>query len=136
MKVRNYEKYHLLVMISFIIVVVEILFFMIVLTRKVFSYKKMSGVVVGDEKILVIVDKKDRDILYKNRKIYYRDKKISYEIEEDRGVLLKKDGNNYYEMYLKIVLPKNKKYNDVFEFSIQEEKKKIMKLIKIIWEGD
>ena len=96
----------------------------------------MSGIVVDKNQILVVVDKRERKILYKNQNLIFDNKKRSYQIEEDRGVVFKKDSTKYYELLLSVKIPKNKKYNDVLEFSIQEEKRRINKMIKVIWEGD
>ena len=89
-----------------------------------------------EDELLVIVNKKDRQILYKNNNLYFHGNKISYKIVEDRKVLMKKSSLKYYEIMLNVKMTKDNQYNDLIEFSIQDEKRKIINLIKTIWEGD
>ena len=136
MRVHNYEKYTLVFILSVFLIVVEIMSFICIFSMRVFCYRRISGIVLRKNVILVVVTEEERKILYKNHTVIFNDKKVSYKIEEDRGVLLKKNSKMYYEILIDINTPKDKKYNDVFEFTIQDRKKKILNIIKTMWEGD
>lgn len=135
MKIRNYEKKDLIIVLIIIFFVLEIIGVYYLIKDREYTYYKISGVVSNKNLVTFIVDKKERQILYKSQTIYLDNKKFKYEIKENRGVILKKDNKKYYEVLLKIKLPKNKKTTDVLEFSIKNKKKRLIEIIKNIWKG-
>lgn len=135
MKIRNYEKKDLIIVLIIIFFVLEIIGVYYLIKDREYTYYKISGVVSNKNLVTFIVDKKERQILYKSQTIYLDNKKFKYEIKENRGVILKKNNKKYYEVLLKIKLPKNKKTTDVLEFSIKNKKKRLIEIIKNIWKG-
>lgn len=74
-------------------------------------------------------------MLYDNSKFYLNANLVKYEIIEDRGVVLKKDKDSYYEILIKVKFDKNYKANDNITFSCKKEKIRLIEIFKSIWEG-
>jgi len=136
MKVRNYEKQELIILILIILISIEIISFIMLLNYKVYKYKKLTGIISNDNIITLIVDNKDKKLLYKNSKIYLDNKLLKYKILEDKGYITEKNNHKYYEVLINIKTPKNKKSSDYVELSIKNKKIKVLELLKSIGEGD
>ena len=136
MKVRNYEKQELIIFILIILILIEIISFIILFNHKVYKYNKLTGIISNNNIVTVIVDKKEKELLYKNKQIYLNNKYLKYEILEDKGYITKKDNTKYYEILIKVKTPKNKKSSDYVELSIKNKKIKVFELLKNIGEGD
>ena len=136
MKVRNYEKQGLIILILLILITIEVLSFIVLYNYKVYKYKKLSGIISNNNMVTLIVDNSDKKLLYKNKKVYLNNKLLEYKILEDKGYITKKNNTKYYEILIKVKTPKNKKSSDYIELSIKNKKINILKLIKKIGEGD
>lgn len=132
MRVRNYEKKELIVFLIIISFIIEFIFFISLIIIKEDKYLKISSVVVKDNIVLVMVNKKERKVLYDNKVLFCNDKKIKYKILEDRGVVLKK---KYYEILIEFKFPKKKKTNDLLELVIKKERIRLIEIFKTIMEG-
>ena len=133
MKIRNYEKKELVSFLIILLMIIELLSIIYLFNNKKSTYKKLTGIVVKDNIVSLIINKKERKILYSNQKIYLNDKLLKYTIKEDKGVILKKNKENYYEILINIKFSKNIKANEVLVFSIKNEKKELIKILKDIW---
>ena len=136
MKVRNYERQGLIILILLILITIEILSFIVLYNYKVYKYKKLSGIISNNNMVTLIVDNSDKKLLYKNKKVYLNNKLLEYKILEDKGYITKKNNTKYYEILIKVKTPKNKKSSDYIELSIKNKKINILKLIKKIGVGD
>jgi len=136
MKNHNYEKKNLLTVIIIILMIIEVSSSIFLLNTKRFSYQKISGIVIKNNLITVIVSSTERNNLYKNNKIYLNDQLISYIIEEDRGFILKKNNIKYYEIIIKTRKKIKASLNDTVNISIKSKKKQVIKMIKDVWVGD
>lgn len=136
MKNHNYEKKNLLTVIIIILMIIEVSSSIFLLNTKRFSYQKISGIVIKNNLITVIVSSTERNNLYKNNKIYLNDQLISYIIEEDRGFILKKNNIKYYEIIIKTKKKIKASLNDTVNISIKSKKKQVIKMIKDVWVGD
>lgn len=136
MKNHNYEKKNLLTVIIIILMIIEVSSSIFLLNTKRFSYQKISGIVIRNDLITVIVSFTERKNLYKNNKIYLNDQLISYIIEEDRGFILKKNNIKYYEIIIKTKKKIKASLNDSVNISIKSKKKQVIKMIKDVWVGD
>ena len=132
MRVRNYEKKELIVFLIIISFIIEFIFFISLIIIKEDKYLKISSVVVKDNIVLIMVNKKERKVLYDNKVLFCNDKKIKYKILEDRGVVLKK---KYYEILIEFKFPKKKKTNDLLELVIKKERIRLIEIFKTIMEG-
>ena len=137
MKVRNYEKKELVIFLMILLLLSELLVIVILSTIKMDKYFKTTGVVVKDNLVLVVVDKKERKIIYSNKVLFFNNCKRKYEIVEDRGIVMKKNKTSYYQLLLKFKFKDKKiKTNDVLDIVFIKEKIRLIEIFKIIWEGD
>ena len=133
MKIRNYEKKQGILLFGIGLFLLEVGVFLLLWRHKVFCYRRISGVFVKENLVLLMLSSRDRKLLYQNHSVLFQSKKQSYQIEEDRGVLFEKEGIRYYEILLKMKIPKEKKANDLLELSIREKKERILKIFKNTW---
>ena len=79
------------------LLLLEISFFIYLSLTKIYQYKKISGIVLKDDHLILILDAKERKILYKNTFCYLNSKKKKYLIKEDKGVIITKDNKKYLQ---------------------------------------
>lgn len=136
MKVKNYEKKELLVFISIILLILEILFGVYLFIKKDYEYEKISAIVLKDNLLIIVADKTERNNINKNNFVYIDSKKERYKLIEDKGVIMTKENKKYYELLIRVKLNKKYKVNDTINLSIKTKKIRLIKIFKIIWEGD
>lgn len=136
MKQKKYEEKRLISFIFIMNIVLEIIILLFCIKTYKFTYKKITGIVIKKDLLLVLVDKKERKLLYDNKKIYVDDKYIRYKIEEDKGKILKKNNNNYYELIISTKISNSLKANDSINISIEDKKISMIKLLQKLKEGD
>lgn len=134
MKTRNYERKDLIIFLIILLLGFELISIIVLLTIKTNKYFKISGIVIKDNLIFVIVNKDERRIVYSDKVLYYNNKRYKYNIVEDRGIVMKKKNENYYQLVLEFKL-KNMKANDVVEIVFTKERMRLIEIFKIIWEG-
>ena len=134
MKTRNYERKDLIIFLIILLLGFELISIIVLLTIKTNKYFKISGIVIKDNLIFVIVNKDERRIIYSDKVLYYNNKRYKYNIVEDRGIVMKKNNENYYQLVLEFKL-KNMKANDVVEIVFTKERMRLIEIFKIIWEG-
>jgi len=135
LKLKNYEKKYLAVFLSVIFIIFELITLLLLNIIKIYKYHIISSVVIKKDLALVVVSKTERKMLYDNSKFYLNANLVKYEIIEDRGVVLKKDKDSYYEILIKVKFDKNYKANDNITFSCKKEKIRLIEIFKSIWEG-
>ena len=136
MRQKKYEEKGLISFIFLIIIILETISLIICIKTYQFTYKKITGIVIKKDLLLAIVDKKERKLLYDNKKIYVNDKYIMFKIEEDKGIILKKNNKNYYELIISTKISKSLKPNDSIDISIKDKKISMIKLLQKLKEGD
>lgn len=136
MKVRNYEKKTLIYFLLVILIIIEIIVFFIFYTNKIYKYEIVSGVVIKDDLVVLIINNKTKKNINKNNSFYLNNKKIKYKIIEDRGYVLKKNKEKYSELLLSFKFDKKYKVNDSLQLMFKDEKIKIIEIFKIVWDGD
>ena len=134
MKTRNYERKDLIIFLIILLLGFELISIIVLLTIKTNKYFKISGIVIKDNLIFVIVDKDERRIVYSDKVLYFNNKRYKYNIVEDRGIVMKKSDENYYQLVLEFKL-KNMKANDVVEIVFTKGRMRLIEIFKIIWEG-
>lgn len=134
MRIHNYEKKNIVLYISVILLILEIILFIYLKRTKEFQYEKITGYIISKNEILITPTKRIRKMLYKNKKIYIKDHLLSYEIKEDKGVLLESNNKRYYELIIKAKIPSNN--NQIIEISIKKEKKDIITIFKSVWKEE
>ena len=136
MKVRNYEKNSFIYLIIIILFIIEIIGIITLCTFKNYSYKKLSGIVISKNRIVLMINKKEKELLYKNQRAYVDNYCRKYKIIDDRGKIFSKGKNTYYEIIVDVKFNDKYKPNDVIELSLKDKKYKLINMFKIIWEGD
>ena len=136
MKVRNYEKKTFINILLIFLVLLEITIFVLFNINKINMYENVSGIVVKDDLVVLIINNKTKKIIYKNSLLYLNNKKLKYEIVEDRGYVLKRNKEDYSEILISFKFDKNYKVNDSLQLTLKKEKINIIEIFKIIWEGD
>lgn len=136
MKIRNYEKTKEITIIIILVIIIESFFFTFLINNKIYCYNQMSTVVLKDNVVMLVASKKEKELLYKNAKLFLKDKKVKYRIIEDKGVIITRNNKKYYEVLLEFKFDKKYKTNDTITVSLQEEKIKLIKIFKLIWDGD
>ena len=134
MKVRNYEKKYLIILLMVLLLFSEILIVITLSIIKVEEYSKITGVVIKDNLVLIVVDKNERKTIYSNKILFFNNTKSKYQIIEDRGIVMTKNTKDYYQLVLKFSF-KNKKVNDVLEMVFIKGRIHLINIFKIIWEG-
>ena len=134
MRIHNYEKKSLILYISVILLILEIILFIYLKKTKEFQYEKITGYIISKNEILITPTKRIKKMIYKNKKIYIKDHLLSYEIKEDKGVLLESNNKRYYELIIKAKIPSNN--NQIIEISIKKEKKDIITIFKSVWKEE
>lgn len=118
------------------LIVIEIIVIVILYNNKIYSYTIIDSLYLDDKNIMTFVNKEERNVLYKNTSLYIDNKKIKYTILKDKGVTLKDNKQEYYEIYLKLKIKGKYKQNDHIKITIQNKKIKLLKIFKLIWDGD
>lgn len=136
MKVRNYEKKILISIFIILLIILEIVFLIFLYNTKIYNYELLNGVVIKDDLVLLIVSEKENNLLNKNSYLYLNSKKIKYKVFEDRGFVLKRDNEKYKEVILEFKFNKKYKTNDSLQIILKKDKKRIIEIFKIIWDGD
>lgn len=135
MKVRNYEKKELVSFFIIVLLASELLLSIMLYTIKVNDYYKIQSIVVKDDLVLLVVSKEERKIIYSNKTLFYDNHKHKYKIVEDRGIVIKRNNKNYYQLLLKFNFSK-KITNDTLDLVFIKKRMHLIEIFKIIWEGD
>lgn len=136
MKKKNYEKTTGIIVLLAIMILLEIIVITVLYNYKMFNYTIISSIYLDKNSIMTFVDKKERKDLYKNKYLYIDNKKIKYKILKDKGITLKENNKEYYEIYLKLKLKGKYKLNDYIKITIQNKKIRLLEIFKLIWDGD
>lgn len=134
MKVRNYEKRSCIYILIVITIILELIGVILLIMNKTYEYEKITGLVVKKDLVVLIINKEEKNILYKNAKLFFENKELKYNIVENRGkILTNKD--KYYEVLINFRFDNKYKANDVLELSLKKEKHRLIEIFKIVWEG-
>lgn len=136
MKVRNYEKKALIYVLLGILLILEIIIIYIFCINKIYEYEVVSGIVIKDDLVVLIITDKTKKNISKSNSFYLNNKKVKYRIIEDRGYILKKNKEKYSELLVSFKFDNEYKVNDNLQLMFKKEKIKIIEIFKIIWEGD
>lgn len=136
MKIRNYEKTKEITIIIILVFFAELFFLTYLINNKINSYVQMNTIVLKKDVAMLVASKKEKELLYKNAKLFLKDRRVKYKIIEDKGVVITKNNKKYYEVLLEFKFDKKYKSNDTITVSLQEEKIKLIKIFKLIWDGD
>ena len=96
---------------------------------KIFEYQNIPLIMVNKQEGILVLNKKDKSLLYKNSYGYIQNKKVYYEIVEEE----KLEDNQYIQVRLKL---KKKQKNERINITIKNKKISMMDGIIHSWGGD
>ena len=131
MRLKKYEKISLITILSILIIIISISFIVLLFIKKEMCYLKLNGVVYNKNIVVILVDKNDKKIIYKNNCLYIENIKYKYKIEEEQEI--KK--NKLYELKLSFKFKDNYNQNDLVRITIMKNKESIINIMKKIWKG-
>ena len=135
MNKKSYENLTLPKLLILLVFLMEIIFFLILKNYKIYNYKKYDCIVTNKNICLLIINKKEKNILYKNSSLYLENKLKKYKILEDNDVIINKGRKKYNEVLISYKL-NNSKTNDVLKIVFQNKKESLINIFKLIWDGD
>lgn len=103
---------------------------------KVYKNKSLTCIVMNKNICLLVLEDKEKELLYKNTKLYVNDKENKFNIIEDNNVVVTNGKKKYKEILIKVDLVKSYKTNDTVNLTIRERKIKLIEIFKVILEGD
>ena len=136
MKCQRYEKKIGILIALLLFLLVEGSLFVYFMTKKWDEYCVFQGVVVKNNLVMILLSQKQLDLFYQNHSIYLEDKKVHFQIKNVTKEVLTRKNTAYHEVLISFSFSKEKKENDVIEFSIKEKQKRLIEIFKIIWEGE
>lgn len=135
MKKRNYENNILILFLAIILFIFEIIFILILFLKKEYNYIKLTGIVMKDNVLIVVVSKNEKTYFHNNFFLYLEGKKKRFKIIEDRGAIMSHNKKKYHELLINVDFNKKYKANDTISLSIKTKKKRLIEIFKIIGEG-
>ena len=135
MNKKSYENLTIPKLLILIIFLMEIIFFLVLKNYKIYNYKKYDCIVTNKNICLLIINKKEKNILYKNSSLYLENKLKKYKILEDNDVIITKGKEKYNEVLIGFKF-NNSKTNDVLKIVFKNKKESLINIFKLIWDGD
>ena len=135
MNKKSYENLTLPKLLILLVFLMEIIFFLILKNYKIYNYKKYACIVTNKNICLLIINKKEKNILYKNSSLYLENKLKKYKILEDNDVIITKGREKYNEVLISFKF-NNSKTNDVLKIVFKNKKESLINIFKLIWDGD
>ena len=131
MKIRNYERVSIMYFMVILVLLLEGIGILVIQNIKVRKYNLYSTIITENNERLILTDKSNKKIIYKNTFLYLENKKIKYKIKED-----KKIDNNLYEIHLSFSSDKKYSKKDIVVVAIEKQKTPIFEVLKNGWGGD
>lgn len=127
----NYKKNQLIISITILLITVQLYFVNYCFNNYIKSYKTITGVVISNNIVQVMVDNDNLKRIYNNKYIFIDNKKYYKENKSITKNIMKKGKTNYHSILLKIKLNKKYKTNDAIIITIYDKKIKIISMFKI-----
>lgn len=134
MKLRRYENFKIIVIVSVILIFIEVVFFIQLFINKIDKYKTFSAVVQKDDIVVLMLNQYELDLFYKNHYFYLDGKKKKFKIYKVTRDVLSRNDESYHEVLIEFSFSNIIKEKDVFHISILEKKIKIIEVFKLILE--
>lgn len=135
MKIRNYEKFELIIATSILFLILLIFFIIYTFNNKIYTYQTIQALVVDKNKISIVVHSKEKRKISQNNVFYINNKKKKYTLLEVEKIA-NETTKEYYNLILKLPLNEKYKLNDILKIEIQNKKIRIIEIFKVIWESD
>jgi len=132
----NYEKNQLIISIIVIFLIIEIYIVFLSVTTKINTYIEITGVMVSDEIVQILVDDKQLKTILISNYIYIENHKKKKEVQNITKHVLKRNKKSYHYIKLKLNINKKYKTNDPISITIYNKKEKIISIFKTCWKED
>ncbi len=133
---KKYEDLTKIKIITVLLIIIQLIFILLMTNYKVYKNKSLTCIVMNKNICLLVLEDKEKELLYKNTKLYVNDKENKFNIIEDNNVVVTNGKKKYKEILIKVDLVKSYKTNDTVNLTIRERKIKLIEIFKVILEGD
>ncbi len=133
---KKYEDLTKIKIITVLLIIIQLIFILLMTNYKVYKDKSLTCIVMNKNICLLVLEDKEKELLYKNTKLYVNDKENKFNIIEDNNVVVTNGKKKYKEILIKVDLVKSYKTNDTVNLTIRERKIKLIEIFKVILEGD
>ncbi len=133
---KKYENLTKIKIITVLLIIIQLIFILLMTNYKVYKDKTLTCIVMNKNICLLVLDDKEKELLHKNMKLYVNNKENTFKIIEDNNVVVTNGKKKYKEILIKVDLVKSYKTNDTVKLTIRERKIKLIKIFKVILEGD
>lgn len=132
----NYERDQLIISVIVIFLIIEIYIVFLGYKTKVNTYMEITGIMISDKIVQVLVDDKELEAILKSNYVYIENKKINKKLDSITKNVLKRNNNSYHYIKLKLNLGKKYKTNDSVPITIYNKKEKIISIFKTCWKEE
>lgn len=132
-KYDDYSKCYLLLFIYFIIFVFIIIF---LFNKKLIMYKVFDGVIFNENNILLVINDDDLKLFNRNKKLFIKNKSYKFNISKIDSNVLERNGDKYNNVFIEINMSNMYKVGDMVRISVMEDKDRLFKIFKVVWDGD
>ena len=133
---KKYENLINIKVVTVLLIIIQLIFILLMTNYKVYKNKSLTCIVMNKNICLLVLDSKEKELLYKNTKLFVNDKENKFNIVEDNNVVVTNGKKKYKEILIKVDLVKSYKTNDTVNLTIRERKIKLIEIFKVILEGD
>lgn len=133
---KKYENLINIKVVTILIIIIQLIFILLMTNYKIYKNKSLTCIVMNKNICLLVLDSKEKELLYKNSKLFVNDKENKFNIIEDNNVVITNGKKKYKEILIKVDLVKSYKTNDTVNLTIRERKIKLIEIFKVILEGD
>ena len=134
MRQKAYQSKILITYLIILTIILEVIFIFILNSNKFYKYKEFYCIMSQKNTCLLVIKKKEKNLLYKNSILYIKNKKIKFQIVEDNGIVITKNKEIYNEVLIK--LNRNYPGKETLNVLLPDKKIKLLEIFKLIWEGD
>lgn len=133
---KKYENLINIKVVTVLLIIIQLIFILLMTNYKIYKNKSLTCIVMNKNICLLVLDSKEKELLYKNTKLFVNDKENKFNIVEDNNVVVTNGKKKYKEILIKVDLVKSYKTNDTVNLTIRERKIKLIEIFKVILEGD
>lgn len=130
---RNYKRYKIIFILSFIVIVSLIIFILNLWVNSYQDYEKLNSIFIEDNRISFIADDNTFKNLRKNKYLYYNGKKKKIKIINITKNIYKKSNKKYHQILVEVPGITSEENLNI---SIYKNKKKIISLFFEAWKED
>lgn len=129
---KNYENSQLIITISFLFIVLCLLFLLSLYKIRYRTYKVVDATVISDNYIRLIISDSNYKLLKSCTYLYIDNKKKKRDVISIERNVLKRGKIKYHDVIIRVKLDKYKE-NDYLKLTLYNNKERVINLFKICW---